>query len=265
MPAALPRSAREVDIGQCPTLLAAPDSAAVGCARLSLVAAIDAGDSSLLQPFPLPPLPPRLTLVDPGLLWSPRLVVEALGTGTIPADLAAILTAHSWTVRKDSSACTPKERTFRGPHAVHSQTIRKDGSARTPEERTVRGLHSFLSHILLWEVPVPSLEHVTLVGVDKDGRVNLMHSLFCVRVEVYSTECRHFTCLGELPAKGLPLVIEDSRNFFVAWRSVCAVPQKITRYLNHQGGGPRLAALPGRQRDGTLWSKPRRGRRTANA
>ena len=76
-------------------------------------------------------------MVDPGLPWSPRsvavAVAVALGTGTIPAELATILTAHSW-------------------------TICKDGLARTPEQRTGRGLHSFLSHIELEEVPVPGLE-----------------------------------------------------------------------------------------------------------
>ena len=58
-------------------------------------------------------------MVNPGLPQSPRLVAEALGTGSIPANMAAILTEHS-------------------------RTVRKDGTAHTPEERTVRGLHAFL-------------------------------------------------------------------------------------------------------------------------
>ena len=68
----------------------------------------------------------------------------------------------------------------------------KDGTACTPEERTGRVLHGFLSHLALGEVPVPGLEKVTIVGVDRDGRVHIMHSLFSVRVNVYSTECRLF-------------------------------------------------------------------------
>ena len=139
-------------------------------------------------------------MVDSGLPRSPRSVVEALGTGTIPADLAAIL-------------------------AAHSRTVRKDGSDRTPEERMGRGLHSFLSHLVLGEVMVPGLERVTLVGVEKDGRVHLMHSLFSVRVDVYSTECRLFACLGELPAGGLPQVMDISPDFFRARRSFRAVPR----------------------------------------
>ena len=117
-------------------------------------------------------------MVDLGLLRSPRSVAEVLWTGTIPAELAAILAAHSWTVRKD-------------------------GTARTPEECTGRGMHFFLSHIALGEVPVPSLERVSLIGVDADGRVHLMHSFLSVRIDFYYTECRLFACLGELPTEGL--------------------------------------------------------------
>ena len=106
-------------------------------------------------------------MVDTGLPRSPRSVEEELGTGTIPAELVAIL-------------------------AAHSQTVRKDRTARTPEERTGRGLHSFLFYLVLGEVPAPGLERVTLVGVNKDERVHLMHSLFSFRAEVYSTECRLF-------------------------------------------------------------------------
>ena len=101
-------------------------------------------------------------MVDIGLLWSPRSVAEVLGTWSIPAELAAIF-------------------------AEHFRTVRKDGLARTSEERTFRGLHAFLSHLSLGEVPVPGLERATLVGVDEDRRVRLMHSLFSVCVNVYFT------------------------------------------------------------------------------
>ena len=71
-----------------------------------------------------------------------------------------------------------------------------DRTACTLEERSGRGLHSFLLHLALGEVPVPGLEKVTLVAVDKDGRVHLMHSLFSVCVDIYSTECRLVDSLG---------------------------------------------------------------------
>ena len=85
-------------------------------------------------------------------------------------------------------------------------------------------MHYFLAHITLGEVPVPGLERVTIVAVDKDGRMNLMYSLFSVRVDVYLMECRLFACLGTLPAEGLPPVMEIPPDFFAARRSVCAVP-----------------------------------------
>ena len=47
-----------------------------------------------------------------------------LGNGSILAKLAAILTEHS-------------------------RTVRKDGTARTLEERTARRMHAFLSHLAL--------------------------------------------------------------------------------------------------------------------
>ena len=67
-------------------------------------------------------------------------------------------------------------------------------------------------------MPVPGLEKVTLVGVDEDGLVHLMHSLFSVCVNVYSTECHLFACIGELPAEGLPQVTRLLPDFFAARR-----------------------------------------------
>ena len=154
-------------------------------------------------------IPSPLNMVDPGLRRSPRSVVEVLGTGSIPAELVAIL-------------------------AEHYQTIRKDGTARTPEERTGQGLHSFLSNLALGEVPVPGLERITLIGVDTEGRVHLIHSLFSVRVDVYSIECRLFACLGELPAEDLPPVTEISPDFVAVWRSVHAVP--LMNHIAHLDG-----------------------------
>ena len=53
---------------------------------------------------PLLPLP---DMIDLGTLLPPRLVKEDLGTGAIPEELAAILAAHSQTVREDRMARTP--------------------------------------------------------------------------------------------------------------------------------------------------------------
>ena len=77
------------------------------------------------------------------------MVAEALGTGAIPAELAAILT-------------------------VYSRTVCKDGTACTPEEHLGRGIQSLLAQLALGVERVPGLERVTVIGVDPDGRVNLM-------------------------------------------------------------------------------------------
>ena len=83
-------------------------------------------------------------------------------------------------------------------------------------------------------MPVPGLEKVTLIGIDKDGSVHLIHSLFSICVNVYSAECRFFACMCELPTKGLPQVTELLPDFFAAWRSVCAVPR--IDHVAHLGG-----------------------------
>ena len=101
-------------------------------------------------------------MVDPGGLRPPCSVAEDLGTGAIPAKLSAIL-------------------------AAHSQTVSKDGAALTAEKRSGQGIHSFLVQLESGVDPVPGLDRVTVVGVDPDGRVHLMHSLFYVQVDLYLT------------------------------------------------------------------------------
>ena len=64
--------------------------------------------------------------------------------------------------------------------------------------------------------------------------MHLMHSLFSVRVNVYSIECCLFACVGELPTEGLPLVTEILLDFFAARRPVCAVPR--INHVAHLGG-----------------------------
>ena len=103
-------------------------------------------------------------MVNPGPPQSPWLVPEALGTGAILAEMAAIFAAHSGTFREDRTDCTP-------------------------EECLGQGIHYFLSHLLFGEVLDTGLERVTLVRVDPDRRVHLMHLLFSVRVNVYSNLC----------------------------------------------------------------------------
>ena len=61
-----------------------------------------------------------------------------------------------------------------------------------------------------------------------------MHSLFSVCVNVYSTECCLFACVGKLPAEGLPQVTELLPEFFAARRAVRTVPR--IDHVAHLGG-----------------------------
>ena len=56
-----------------------------------------------------------------------------------------------------------------------------------------------------------------MVGLDLDGKVILMHLLFYVWINAYSNQQHLFTCLVELPAEGLPPVVEIPDEAFAAW------------------------------------------------
>ena len=121
-------------------------------------------------------------MVNPCL---PRSLAEALGTGAIPDKLSAILAAPLWKV------C-------------------EDGAALILDKRLVRG-GTLLPRVVFIGVDlIPGMEQVRLFGVDLDGIVHLLHSLFSVRVNLYSASRRIFACQGDLPAKGLPPVVEIS-------------------------------------------------------
>ena len=139
-------------------------------------------------------------MVDPGPLRPPRLVVEALGIGEILSKLADIL-------------------------AAYSRTVCYDRTSLTPEVRSGRVIHSFLEELASEVDLVPGLERVTMVGLDPDERVLLMHLIFSFRVSFYSTQRHIFACLVKIPAKGLPPVVDIPHGDFSARRSVRTVPR----------------------------------------
>ena len=98
-------------------------------------------------------------MVKPGLLRPPHLVAEALGTGAIPDELSAILTDR-----------------FR--------TVCEDRVALSLEKRSVQGIHELLAQLALGVDLTPGLKWMTLVGVNPDGMVHLLHSIFSVRAEL---------------------------------------------------------------------------------
>ena len=63
--------------------------------------------------------------------------------------------------------------------------------------------------------------------------VNLLHSLFSVWVDLYLTIRCLFSCWGELPAKGIPPVVDIPHEAFAGWRSVHAVMQ--VDHITHLG------------------------------
>ena len=148
-------------------------------------------------------------MVNPPTPRPPRLLAEAMGTGVIPAEIAAIL-------------------------ADNSRSVRKDGVALLAEKRSIRGIHSFLAQLESGVDPVPGLERVTLVWVEPDRIVYLMHLLLSVWVDIYLTSQCMFACLGKLPAEGLPLVVDIPHEAFAERRSVHAVPR--VDHATHLGG-----------------------------
>ena len=78
----------------------------------------DQASSSWTQWRLRPPTFSRLpTMVDPGPPWPSRLVEEALGTGSIRAELTAILAAHFRTVCEDGASLLAEKRSGQGIHS----------------------------------------------------------------------------------------------------------------------------------------------------
>ena len=102
----------------------------------------------------------RLTaMFDPAPPRPPRLVAEALRTRGIRSELSTIPMAR-----------------FR--------TVRKDGAELSSDNHSSRGVHSFLAQLVLGVDLIPRLERVTVVRVDLDVMVYLLHSLFSVWVKL---------------------------------------------------------------------------------
>ena len=95
-------------------------------------------------------------------------------------------------------------------------------------------IHSFLAQLESGVDLVLGLEQVTMVRLNPDGRVILMHSLLSIWVNVYSTQRRLFAYLGKLPSEVLPPVVEIPDEAFAAQHTVCAVPR--VDHVTHLGG-----------------------------
>ena len=114
----------------------------------------------------------RTVMVDPP--WPPRLVGGVLGTSHLPDNFARALLA--WFL-----------------------VTREDGGLISMEKSSDRGLHYLLGHLASRLDPVLGFEQVALIGINQDGTVQLLHSLFSVPVGLYSTAQWLFTCRRYLP------------------------------------------------------------------
>ena len=79
-----------------------------------------------------------------------------------------------------------------------------DGGYLPTELQKGGGIHAFLGCIMAEAAPVPGLEDIMLLGVDRDGGLHILHSLFSVPVGSYDPVRQLFRCCRELPSEGLP-------------------------------------------------------------
>ena len=140
--------------------------------------------------------------------WTSWLVGEVLGNGWFPNALIKILVRRFWAVRQDVEGLST-------------------------DKRIAWGLHSFMAHLALVVDPVPVLNQLALLGVDLDGTVHIFHLLLYIPVELYSTARHLFAFRGNLPIKGLPMVVEMLTESFAVRRVVHVVTQ--ADHISHLG------------------------------
>ena len=64
-----------------------------------------------------------------------------------------------------------------------------------------------------------------LLQVNLDRTVHILHSLFSVLINLYSTARRLFACHGDLLREGLPPVVDLPVDAFRVWRARSAIPR----------------------------------------
>ena len=148
-------------------------------------------------------------MVDPDPPQLPRLMAEVLGTSAIPSELSVIPVGR-----------------FR--------TVHEDGTALLLEKRSGRGIQYFLVLLASGVDHIHSLEQVSLIGVDQDITLHLLHSLLFVPFNLYCTSRYLLVCRGELTSEETPTVVEIVHKSLVARRSIHAMPR--VDHVSHLGG-----------------------------
>ena len=105
------------------------------------------------------------------------------------------------------------------------------GGARalSAEIRSERGSHAVLGHLDSRVDPAPGMESLTLLGIDPDGMVHLLHSFLSVLVGPYTTDRRLLAFSADLPQEGLPPATELPVEFFAVRRTISTVLRKDHR------------------------------------
>ena len=72
--------------------------------------------------------------------------------------------------------------------------------------------------------PFLGLERLTLLGVNRDGTVHLLHLFFSVPVGPYYMDRRLLDFIGEFTSEGLPPATDPLVGVLAVRRVICAVP-----------------------------------------
>ena len=81
---------------------------------------------------------------------------------------------------------------------VGSESPGKRGGGLSSERRAGRGIHAFLGHLAYRADLVPGMEFLTLLGVNQDGTVHLLHSFFSILIGQYFTDRWLFAFVWDL-------------------------------------------------------------------
>ena len=136
----------------------------------------------------MPPKPPLM----------PRLVGEVLRTSRLPKKLAGNMLDRFWVTREDEGTLLS-------------------------ELRSGWGLYTLLGHIASKIYPIPGMENLSLMGIELDRMLHILHHLFYVPVGSYYMYRRWLARSGELPPGGI-----SSSNGAPGW-CICGMARRLQR------------------------------------
>ena len=154
----------------------------------------------------------------------PQLVGGVLRTGRLPDNLVGALLAR-----------------FR--------VTGEEGGGLYSEIRSGIGIYTLLWNLDSKVDPAPGMEHLALLGVDRDGRVHVLHSFFSIPVGRYSTERRLLDFSGDLSPEGIPTVTDPPVYAFAVQRIIFTVPRE-DQLVHIEGTPPSIWKMKPCKREG---------------